>query len=62
MRRHFFLVRVADYWNNLPANIKDSPTVKAFKIKYAHCPTYKWTNCVAEEATARNEANQQAIW
>ena len=33
-RRYFFTNRVATKWNELPTDIKDSPSVNSFKLKY----------------------------
>ena len=36
IRRNFFTVRVVKPWNNLPDPIKNSHTLKSFKIQYDH--------------------------
>ena len=34
VRRNFFSQRVANAWNDLPVNLKDSPTLNIFKSRY----------------------------
>ena len=34
VRRNFFTVRVCDPWNNIPLDIRLSPTLNAFKNSY----------------------------
>ncbi|KFQ24109.1 hypothetical protein N332_01493, partial [Mesitornis unicolor] len=31
MRKHFFAVRVTEYWNRLPREVVESPSPKTFK-------------------------------
>ena len=53
-RRNFFTIRAAEQWNELPDEIKASPTVNSFKNRYD-----KWRNTNTLPETANRESTNE---